>query len=392
MHRPETFSSFLMGGFECSSCRRHDGRRLDLLAGTGHDRWAAQDYQALRAHGIHTVRDGVRWHLLEPRPGVFDWASLDHQLSAAQATGMQVIWDICHYGYPDGLDAWQPAFVERFAALAGAVAAHVREHSDAVPYYCPINEISFWAWAGGEVAYFNPNGHGRGLELKHQLVRASIAAIEAIRAVEPRARFVQADPLINVLAMPNRPGDAEAAERYRLSQFEGWDLLSGRAWPGLGGRPEYLDILGVNFYPQNQWFLNGPRIPLGDRQFRPLAGMLREVHARYGRPLIIAETGNEGDNRAPWLDYIGEQAAQALAAGVPLEGVCLYPVLDYPGWDDDRHCETGLLGFADGHGQRPLHADSAAALRRLAQRCGVVLANGARPAYGQHAQRKLQAL
>ena len=371
MHRPETFASFLMGGFECSSCRRKDGRRLDLLAGTGHDRWAAQDYQAVKAHGMRTVRDGLRWHLLEPRPGVYEWSSFDHQLAAAEATGTQVIWDICHYGFPDGLDIWQPAFVERFARFAGAVAAHVRDRSDAVPYYCPVNEISFWAWAGGDVAYFNPGALGRGMELKHQLVRASIAAIEAVRAIEPRARFVQADPLINVRAAPGRPGDAEPAEHYRQAQFEAWDLLSGKAWPGLGGRPEYLDILGVNFYPHNQWYLNDGAIPLGHEHFRPLAGMLKEAHVRYGRPMVITETGAEGDAREPWLDYIGQQVARALAAGVPVEGVCLYPVLDYPGWDDDRHCHTGLLGFADIHGHRQVHGPSALALERMAQRCGI---------------------
>ena len=42
----------------------------------------------------------------------------------------------------------------------------------------------------------------------------------------------------------------------------------------------------------------------------------------------------------------------AQRAGVPVEGICLYPILDYPGWDDDRHCETGLWGYADPSGER----------------------------------------
>ncbi|WP_426149407.1 beta-glucosidase [Pseudomonas sp. DC3000-4b1] len=370
MHRPELLASFVMGGFECSSCRRADGRRLDLLASTGHARHAEADYLALRAEGIATVRDGLRWHLIEQRPGVYDWSSFDLLLDAAERTGTQVIWDICHYGYPDDLDIWQPAFVERFARFAGEAARHVRERSDSVPFYCPINEISFWAWAGGDVSYFNPSRERRGMELKHQLVRASIAAIEAIRAVEPRARFVQADPLINVVPAPDRPQDGESAESYRQAQFEAWDLLSGRAWPGLGGREAYLDILGLNFYPHNQWYLGGAQIPRGHPDYRPFLAMLKEAHLRYGRPMIITETGAEGDGREPWLDYMGEQVDQALAAGVPLEGLCLYPVLDYPGWDDDRHCHTGLLGFPDAQGCRPVHAGTRQALKRLAERIG----------------------
>ncbi len=33
----------------------------------------------------------------------------------------------------------------------------------------------------------------------------------------------------------------------------------------------------------------------------------------------------------------------AMRIGVDVAGVCLYPVMDYPGWLDDRHCRCGLL-------------------------------------------------
>ena len=43
-------------------------------------------------------------------------------LEAARAAGVQVVWDLCHYGWPDDLDVFSPAFVERFARFAGAAA------------------------------------------------------------------------------------------------------------------------------------------------------------------------------------------------------------------------------------------------------------------------------
>jgi hypothetical protein len=73
-----------MGGFECSNHRRSDGRRLDLLAATGHDRWAAHDYAVLHRHGLHSVRDGLRWHLIEQAPGQYDWSTFLPMLQAAQ--------------------------------------------------------------------------------------------------------------------------------------------------------------------------------------------------------------------------------------------------------------------------------------------------------------------
>ena len=39
------FDSFFMAGFECSSHRRMDGVRLDLIHATGHDRHALSDYR-----------------------------------------------------------------------------------------------------------------------------------------------------------------------------------------------------------------------------------------------------------------------------------------------------------------------------------------------------------
>ncbi|WP_426140870.1 beta-glucosidase [Pseudomonas sp. DWP3-1-2] len=345
-----------MAGYECAAHRRQDGQRLDLLATTGHAKWVDPDYRALGAIGVRCARDGLRWHLIESRPGHYDWSSVLPMLRAARDHNIQVVWDLCHYGYPDGLDVWRPEFVERFARFAGAVARLMKDEGVGTPFYSPINEMSFWSWAGGQVGYFNPCGHGRGQELKHQLVRASIAAIEAVRAQAPAARFVQCDPLIHVIAGSRRADEISGAEHYRNAQFEAWDMLAGRQWPGLGGREEYLDIIGVNFYPHNQWIFNGPKILQGERGYRPLAGMLMEVYQRYRRPLLISETGAENDERVPWLDYVSEQAAHALARGVPVEALCWYPFLDYPGWDDGRYCPAGLFGFADGEGHRaPFH-------------------------------------
>ena len=92
------FRSFLMGGFECSTHRRHDHKRLDILHATRHDELAESDYRSLQTIGMSTVRDGLRWHLIETTPSRYDWSSFLPMFHAARKTGTEVIWDLLHYG------------------------------------------------------------------------------------------------------------------------------------------------------------------------------------------------------------------------------------------------------------------------------------------------------
>ena len=374
--RPGTlFRSFFQGGFECSTHRRaHDRARVDVIAASQHDVNAEHDYRTLAELGLLTVRDGLRWHLIEQAPGRYDWSSLEAQLAAQARTGTQVIWDLLHYGYPDGLDIWRPDFVERFAAFAAAAARVIGPRTAGPRFYAPVNEISYWAWAGGDAERMNPFARGRGLELKAQLVRAALAASDAIRAVDPHARFVHADPLLTIVADPARPWDADEAQQYRLGQFQGWDMIAGEFWPLLGGAREKLDIVGVNFYANNQWVHGGGTIEQGEPLFRPFRAMLAEVYARYGRPLFVAETGIEGERRPAWLAYIAAEVRAAMRLGVPVEGLCLYPILNHPGWDDERDCPNGLLEHTPEPAGRVPYPPLAAALRDEQARLGIAVA------------------
>jgi beta-glucosidase/6-phospho-beta-glucosidase/beta-galactosidase len=356
------FKSFFLGGFECSTHRLRSGRRLDLIRSTAHDTWAARDYAALQRHGIEACRDGLRWHLIEAVPGRYDFASLRPMLQAARATGMQVVWDLWHYGWPDHYDLFSPAFVDGFAAFAAAAIRQIAEFGN--PWISPVNEISFFSWAAGDGGIFNPFATGRGDDVKRQLVRASVAAIRAMRAEVPATRVFQVDPMINVLPVSAQPADRRAAEAYRQSQFHAWDMLLGRAEPALGGAEDLVDVIGVNYYIHNQFVWHGSMIVPSDPRYRHVSVMLREVYERYRRPLFVAETGIEDESRPAWLRYMCREVFAAMADGVPVEGLCLYPVVNHPGWDDDRHCHNGLLDYADADGDREVYAPLADELAR----------------------------
>ncbi len=227
----------------------------------------------------------------------------------------------------------------------------------------PVNEISFFSWASGDEGIFYPFMRGKGDEIKRQLVRAAIACIEAVRSILPSARIVHTEPLINVIA--RRPEDERDARRYLDSQFAALDMIAGRLNPELGGHEKYLDILGLNYYVHNQWFypdrtMIQPAHPL----YRPLRELLCGVYERYQHPLFIAETGIEDDLRPDWLRCVADEARAAILDGIPLEGICLYPILNHPGWEDDRHCHNGLWDYADAAGNREAYEPLACELRR----------------------------
>ena len=110
-----------------------------------------------------------------------------------------------------------------------------------------------------------------------------------------------------------------------------------------------------------------PPFPLAREHphYRPPHQLFLEAHRRYGRPMILSETGAEGPTGPDWMRYIAGEVDVAVAAGADLQGVCLYPVMDYPGWTDGRHCPCGLIEVAPGWGERAVNPAMAQALREI---------------------------
>jgi hypothetical protein len=146
-------------------------------------------------------------------------------------------------------------------------------------------------------------------------------------------------------------------------------MLCGRLQPELGGRPEYLDILGLNFYPRNQWIHNtGYSLLPGHPRHRLFRNIIEDVWNRYNRPLFVSETGTEDDYRAVWMNYVCSEVMHSMQAGIPVHGICWYPILNHPGWDDDRHCCNGMFDYAAPDGSREIFQPLAQALAVQQQR------------------------
>jgi hypothetical protein len=328
------FRSFFLAGFEGATGINAHGQPIDQVSATGHDRHAAEDYARLRAVGIRAARECVRWPLVD-HGGRYDFSSLRPFLDAARECGVELIYDLFHFGYPADADPLADEFAERFADYCYAVARYVTEHAGGPYYFTPVNEPSYFAWAAGEAKLFAPHLAGHGWPLKVALVRAAIQGINAVWAACPDAVIVNADPVCHVVFPEDRPDLRAEAEWFNSRVvFESLDMLSGRLRPDLGGSPKHLGVIGLNYYWTNQWDLARPGVPLAEDDPRrvPPSRLVREVWHRYGADVMITETSHVGERRAPWLREVAAESRALLDEGVPLRGVCLYPILGMPEW------------------------------------------------------------
>ena len=346
------FPTFFMTGFECSTFVWKDRERKDYVVATGHDRHLSKDYGAAMDLGIGVVREAIRWPQVDLGDGLFDWSSVQRVQDAATDCNLTPIWDLCHYGLPDGCDPFSDECHHRFVEYCRAAAEFVTSTAEPPFFFTPINEITFFSAAATDLEWMYPFAKGREDELKRALCAMSIAGAKAIREVEAGARMVHVDPIVHAVPPLDRPDLADEAndEAYREA-YEAWDMLSGRLAPELGGSPEILDIVGVNVYNYSQVQLDADkkRETLGPRDPRrkPLSELLKFAWDRYRRPIIIGETSGFQDNRAEWLRMTMEESLKALNSGIDLQGVCLYPFVDVPDWWSQKWAKIGIYDVAD---------------------------------------------
>src|SRR3954453_9144962 len=154
------FPTFFLSGFECSTFDWMGNGRRDLADETQHWQHIDQDYGILRDLGIAVAREGIPWPLID-RGGEYDFGRLDAILAAQKSCQILPIWDLCHYGYPDDLDPFDDEFTTRFADYCPAAAEYVVPKMRGPYFFTPINEITFFAFCGGEWGSVPPYGKTR---------------------------------------------------------------------------------------------------------------------------------------------------------------------------------------------------------------------------------------
>ncbi|MFB7893645.1 glycoside hydrolase family 1 protein [Microbacterium sp. NPDC056044] len=322
-----------------------------------------EDIDLVACAGLNSYRFSTEWSRIEPEPGKFSRAELDHyrrMVDACHQRGIEPVLTLNHFTVPawfarDG--AWSqdaaPALFERFTQ-------RVVEHlGDAVTWWGTFNEPNAGALllSSGELPFGDVDQHS-------EFGRRQAARAEAF------ARRVGGSPDVATMALPILAPHAienvfEAHRRSRAvikellpNAMVGWSIAvhDFQAAPGGEGRVAEImataiepfwdaakddDYIGIQTYTRQVFGPDGrvepedasPHETLTGWEYYPAAVAHTAVQAaaHTGRPVLITENGIATSDDSLRVSYTEEALSalhEAVADGLDLRGYIHWMLLD----------------------------------------------------------------
>lgn len=325
-------------------------------------RWE-EDLDLVRAIGLNSYRFSIEWSRIEPAPGEFSIAWLDHyarMIDGCHKRGIAPVVTFSHYSAP----AWFAAQGSFFSAQGPDLFARycdraARRLADGIAYGVTLNEPnvgSMMGWvhipdsfeshidaalaaAGKSIGSDGFKGVIFGApRTDEQMIAAHIKGYQAIKAVRSTL------PLGVGLAVDDDQAQGSSAYRdaKRKAVYEPWFAVTRT----------HADFIGIQNYGRRVYDADGevprPNGALGGRENLPdsLANAVRYAHDGTGKPVLITENGIATANdaeRAAFIPATLEQLHGVVAAGVPVIGYTHWSLLDNFEWISGYHEQLGLV-------------------------------------------------
>lgn len=319
------------------------------------------DVEAVKKLGVTHFRFGVEWARVEPRPGVINEAALRQYVRMARdlrAAGVEPVVTLWHFTFPDWLYDSKAKGRSNFlhpdapAAWRAHVERVVKAMSPHVRIYVPQNEPNGALQLGWIAGHWPP-----GLLLQpFAYKRAMRVSADMFREAAAIIRRQRRDAIVmGIYSLPdwrrNFAGDPTALV-YNIVQRQNFDHLDMVA--------DSMDIIGVNYYyaqdasllrflsrghgeiSSEYTQLGWEIVPTG------LYNVLKNVHARYGKPVVISENGLGTQSEQKRIRYIREHLAQmrrAMAEGVDVRGYFAWTLVDNYEWKEGWEGQFGLFAY-----------------------------------------------
>lgn len=298
-------------------------------------RWG-EDLDLVERIGLNSYRFSVEWARIEPAPGEYSIAALDHYrriLDSCRRRGLVPVVTLHHFTLPrwlserGGVEA--PDFTERIAAYASKVGDRL---GDGIGLGCTINEPNIVAVMGYLLGVFPPGVRDRG--------RAEAASATLRDAHRAMVEALRAGPGNYPVGLTLSMAELEAGEGGESQLAQATELLEDA----------YLrearsdDFLGVQTYTRLRFGAHGLLpVPPGVRttkmgyEYRPGAveHCLRRAAAIAQVPVVVTETGISTDDdreRIEFIDAVFAGVFACLRDGLDVRGIFHWTLLDNFEW------------------------------------------------------------
>jgi beta-glucosidase len=326
-----------------------------------------EDVAIAASLGFNCHRFGIEWARIEPEPGSFSMAALDHYkrvLDACRVHGLKPMVTFSHFTTPrwfaarGGFEA--DGAPDLFARFAGKAATHFGSLVDAATTFNEIN-------APRLIPVLAP-GYDKARPLIDRMLAASARACgsdrfnswvfspadriepptreahtKAYAAIKAAARYPVGISLSMQDLQPAPGGEAKARGLARIL-YDQW--LDGSVPADFVGVQAYTRILvdanGAMPVPRGK-----PTTDAGYEYYPPALGNTVRYAARTsGKPVIITESGiatSDDTRRVAFIDATLAEVRQCLADGIDLRGYLHWSLLDNFEWTRGYSQHFGLV-------------------------------------------------
>jgi beta-glucosidase len=319
----------------------------------------AEDIATLAGLGLHAYRFSIEWSRVEPEPGLFSRAELDHyrrMVATCHEHGVTPVVTYNHFTVPRWFareGSWNSgAAPDRFARYAEQVTAHL---GDLVPWVCTLNEPNV-------IALVTATGVAPAAARERSGSLAPPAASGPAFFASPRVEAMAAAHRKAFEAIKSGPGDARVGWTLALPDFQ--------ALPGgeescdaarTAAELDWLDVsrsddfVGVQTYTRDNFGPEGmvrpgpgtPTTQTGWEVYPDALGHTARLAAEHARvPVLVTENGmatSDDDARITYTRSALEGLAAAIADGVDVRGYLHWTLLDNFEWISGYKMTFGLV-------------------------------------------------
>ncbi len=327
------------------------------LASDQWNRWE-EDVELIRDLGHNAHRLSLEWSRIEPRPGEFDEAALDHYqqlLQALHAKGIKTVVTLHHFTNPlwlSEMGGWlSSCVVKRFTTYVEVV---IKKLGADIDILLTINEPGVYAFMSYQAGFWPPQ-----VKSSWQMQRVLWNMARAHRAAYPIIkRHFPALPV----------GIAQNMTTFETVHPTSWRERFAAHWMAAVNNFSFYwfsgwkthDVLGVNYYFHRRLDATGRRWPrfqdpqetnrptsdLGWELFPEGLGRIVRSLKKHKKPILITEHGlaDADDSRRPqFIQDSLSHLSSAIADGAPVIGYLHWSLLDNFEWADGFTPRFGLV-------------------------------------------------